>query len=1005
MAVPATVEGFTRHLRAKETPVAEIVELVDLLLVAPPVDIPNGTAFVLDLLCTRLNTSAEWRKHTGVWRAFLLFWSVADPAVQASCLRTIRIVDVVAKAIAEDVEVMALSLALLHAAYTAMFMEISEKEALLLLGSYCKGLLHTSESPALTAIVVEVYAFVFRQEHFGKKTVAAFVASAAQPLLEASAQGCSPALTSLLLMLFQPGLPHIVEHTKALLGCSAGALAVLFSQAVANLGSAPISTCEEMFTVVAKAHPEMSKRLLGALSTVLRSLLTEFLTSVSDLQDFELVAAVWKLDSDVAVSQGEAVLRLDLPLDAALPLISTLVSAYSKARELEGFLAMWSSALGVWTLQASVDAVARHTTDLTAAQLTRVVSATTALHPLVAIAQGLVDSRGLCDFLVWPIELGSLTTSPLAWRLHYLLLSLYPDQADVSAVAQLSSELYSVYTCMRIREWCEFDVSLVAKQYLDVLELAPELLSLSLSRWVVLIGHTFPAELQKRYVALCLQHSREELLASACVWELSLLTTPLVDLVVSGTHAGIVERIPIQCLLKKQRQVLSAQACEANDAPALVHLLQQPTFTSSAEASIKGLVAFAKQTGSDAAVAAVWAAHRQQGNGSHVEFLLGGMKWLRKKAASSPAALKAAVVVVNDKGLDTDEYREARQALRTRLGEVLVEKVASDPVYLLNALAAISCPCPPGALAGVVGVSLDPALLASAFRAASSGMSLSHALAVYVVLRERVAEEDLGEAVAQTMLADPIGALAVILTSLDKPETVASPAALLAHVSLILAALPLLPKDSQAEVVAAMSSFLDVVDAVAAEAMPLFLAALGQLLVESSSLFGQYGIELCVVVAVKASVRCFVPSTRLFSTILRVHRFRFSQRTPLLMIAVLNMLANVANGADASAWSRLASTLSEPSGGTADLSTTAGSVKRVLRRHAHVVVLWFVRFSLSKGWGVETRRELKPGMYSVLALLSAQERLLVSALSDASGKAEFDRLWGEYQREGKWVDK
>lgn len=160
----------------------------------------------------------------------------------------------------------------------------------------------------------------------------------------------------------------------------------------------------------------------------------------------------------------------------------------------------------------------------------------------------------------------------------------------------------------------------------------------------------------------------------------------------------------------------------------------------------------------------------------------------------------------------------------------------------------------------------------------------------------------------------------------------------------------------------------------------------------------------------------YISVLQLVSYVVLFHRYRLSSRyhliigvTSRLMLPLASKAALENSASAASSYSRLLTALSEPlvHGSTKEsdsLTSQAATYKKVLRKHAHVLVVSYVHLQLTESLTSDVNEAILPGVYSVLGLLSRVELQLINQCLDTLGKAYFKTLYSGYRDHGKWKD-
>lgn len=119
-------------------------------------------------------------------------------------------------------------------------------------------------------------------------------------------------------------------------------------------------------------------------------------------------------------------------------------------------------------------------------------------------------------------------------------------------------------------------------------------------------------------------------------------------------------------------------------------------------------------------------------------------------------------------------------------------------------------------------------------------------------------------------------------------------------------------------------------------------------------------------------------------------------------------------GVSAKALSRLITNLCEPTNVSSAtsandrnsnvLSSKIALVNKPVRKYLPMVLIKFIKLSISTTLDGTIRKELTPSIYSILDLLSQNELNMISGMLDNAGKQYFRSFYGEYKRVGKWQD-
>lgn len=209
--------------------------------------------------------------------------------------------------------------------------------------------------------------------------------------------------------------------------------------------------------------------------------------------------------------------------------------------------------------------------------------------------------------------------------------------------------------------------------------------------------------------------------------------------------------------------------------------------------------------------------------------------------------------------------------------------------------------------------------------------------------------------------------------------------------------------------------------------MPLlrFLSAITLMLSDHIWICTQYAVELVIgfgdLIGSELgnngyTEQIYTSVIQLISYVVLFHRFRLTSRYHLILGVSSRLMTPLASGyaledskLAASAYARLLTTLSEPPvlGYTKDtdaLTSQAAASKKILRKHAHILIVNYVHLQLTHALVSSVNEAVMPGVYSVLGLLSRVEMQLVNQCLDSLGQIYFKTLYGGYRDHGKWRD-
>ncbi|CDO95107.1 unnamed protein product [Kluyveromyces dobzhanskii CBS 2104] len=155
--------------------------------------------------------------------------------------------------------------------------------------------------------------------------------------------------------------------------------------------------------------------------------------------------------------------------------------------------------------------------------------------------------------------------------------------------------------------------------------------------------------------------------------------------------------------------------------------------------------------------------------------------------------------------------------------------------------------------------------------------------------------------------------------------------------------------------------------------------------------------------------------TRMLSSLLLFHRYKLSNRTHLVNVVICQLLDILSDAKlhalsveSAKGISRFICNYCEPSNVKGNkqstLSSAISNVKRSLRKHLPVILLQFIKLSISKPFPMTLKKELMLAVYAIFDLLSQTEMNLINANLDNNGRSYFKTLHADYKKSGKWHD-
>lgn len=189
--------------------------------------------------------------------------------------------------------------------------------------------------------------------------------------------------------------------------------------------------------------------------------------------------------------------------------------------------------------------------------------------------------------------------------------------------------------------------------------------------------------------------------------------------------------------------------------------------------------------------------------------------------------------------------------------------------------------------------------------------------------------------------------------------------------------------------------------------------------------FTQFSIEatlgladkiVCSLAKTESAEKIYISTVQMVSYIVLFHRYRLSSRYHLITALASRLMAPLAaenilgtSKLAAASYARFLTALAEPTGHSSakendSLTSQAATYKRLLRKHAHVIVVNYVHSQLTAPLTSEMTDTVLRGVYSMIGLLSRIELHLVNQCLDSLGKAYFKTLYTAYRDHGKWRD-
>lgn len=473
----------------------------------------------------------------------------------------------------------------------------------------------------------------------------------------------------------------------------------------------------------------------------------------------------------------------------------------------------------------------------------------------------------------------------------------------------------------------------------------------------------------------------------------------------------------------------------------LLHILQQPTFSCVIEKDFKFLIKFLDTDSSLVSLeiaSAVWNSHISHfKDKSSKEYVLGALKYLLKKIGSSKVGkiLSICHVVLQGSLVKNDEDFSS---LHRQLCEAFVEKSANNTLDLptLQALAGLPEPLSQKVKKDLLKVTShyntktsdlqSQALLFCIITKAASESLPKHALHVvtlYVVLGVQGAFLQYGkslQAALKSYLARLSQELFADLHSLvieSAQEGDVDYSATLVGVLLIMTNMASKGEFLVRTLLLMISRMGDFANDTAT--LLSHVDNIANLTKYKPKVFSQHAIEQVVDLAdsliteTAVSDEVFSAAVNLVAHVVLFHRYRFNSRYHLLLGVVSGMVHILSKpqllDTSAAHLARLLIALCEPSvqstGKDADsLTSQAAIYKRMLRKHAHVLLINYVHAQVEQAFSSDKTDAVMPGIFSVFGLLSQSELQLVSQLLELHSRFYYRTLYNKYKDQGKWRD-
>lgn len=635
-----TAESVTKSLRAKSTPVEDIVRVSNSLLDDElNVYLPNAVSFVFDLLVDRLNDKKQvkYRASTQVWQLFNKAWLQLEAKVRNRSFKSFRFGECVADALtrlSSDGETISTITQTLNLVRLSSLVNAQE-HAVEILDSYIK-LVRKSVKEQDIKDIVSFFRASMSIEKYTPKFITSFVASALPSILDIlDSPGSEPLLAVIKrTVLSKDSLVNLRHNVDILLeqDVSGNSLIYFYSMVVDTLSKSDIDTLEHIYSKIVALHPETSGRLLGYITETKRTLSPAFLLQVFDAefskeeQDWKLIHSVLKLDIEIGTKNGEQIMRAlqSQSFDGYIAVGEEIIDAHIRARELGAFFQLWTKLLSTdtkWGAAEFCQVVSKSIPMLSATQLKVLAedllsnTLSSKYTALTAVLQGLFSVRDKMILkqakdIFKPVFLIEEGSDDL-WLLRYQLLCLFEDIVSTEELAALakpkpkSATLYHFYTLFRIRELIPFETKYLVKYFMKFVKSnhGDSLLQMLFERWFVIVNEIFPQDHIDLLVSFLLNADAIAIgvLDNSHLLEQPNITESLIIQIsasiketssVSELHISILRMIPIQCYPRRVKvpllNTLTGRYLKVKDMDfgVIQHILQTPTFKSGIESDI-----------------------------------------------------------------------------------------------------------------------------------------------------------------------------------------------------------------------------------------------------------------------------------------------------------------------------------------------------------------------------------------------------------------------------------
>lgn len=987
------------------------------------------------------------------------------------------------------------------------FIAIDEFSAVSLLGSYV-NVIHSMDALTLeaaqvnswTALVHELYSLPHQSatykpskkstaKYFGEVLPVQLAVLALRPHLELD--DTYAALHSIFVsVLFGPHQTALASNIQTLIesgsSLTAQAVTYLFEQVIAHLAAKDITMCEIVFETITKdKFALLAEQLLAILSKVNKALSTTFFQRIYDTEtakkdpNWRLVAYLVNLDPELCLAKWRDVVDAcsSASEESITFLAENLAQGFVRARDYSLFLStVYPHALqknSGWKCDAVVAELASRVNELSGNQiraLTKTFLDEQAHQPLCVLLRGLLSCSPSKQDQSKLLFADYAFCFPGCPQIAYYVLCIYGAEVSEShpellekVVNSESWSQYDVYLSLRVAELSGQTDKIDAKafkKYLSGLTSAAEVTQL-FERWLVLLacfGDLHSAFFQRLF-ALC---SKDEVLGLlqanlTILFELPPMLTSLLSYLQTQKMPykyDIFTLLPPIVLRKFFAQFQTEICKEAETSPknisarkALVHILEQPTLSSSIEknyTSLWNLIDSATPDTQDLSIKIatnVWNAHlanfKDQASKLFVE---GCIASLQKAFAQKPKKVDLAMAKIV---LSTNfqEISAAQNKLMTAYITTHAKQKPDDLQSYLSSLAELQLSQldknGQAAIKKVISKygsgDISPkskSLLFSLVTQISTEQSAAFVVSLFVALDSTSEKQQDLQNLSDYLRKLSTPTFNALYSSTVKAILEAPPQFIPSLVDLVTALVPLLNKQHHEEHTKIfIASILAVADRMAdltqhgPDSLLRFLTRITSMVSDHMWAFKQYTVELTLALvdlvarrlpAGPLAEQLYTATTNLLSYIVLFQRFRLSSRYHLV-IAVMSSLmqpltaqGKVAGSVEcAKSYARLVTSLCEPQvqgSKSNELTSQAAIYKRALRKYAHMLLVNYVHLQLTSTFSGEVNDALVPAIHSIFTLLSKTELHLVNQCLDTLGKTYYRTLYSGYREHGKWKD-